>query len=82
VRQTVKGGKGLETKPGAKGEWLLLPQRGQENPQFEIAGQVPASAKKGDVLLVHVAARYPQVKGRAARTVEFLEFVHVIDKKR
>jgi len=49
---------------------------------FEITEQVPATAKKGDVLLVHLSAQYPRIKGHAARTVEFLVFVYVTDKKR
>jgi hypothetical protein len=82
LRQTVKGVHGIDVKPGGKGEWLLLPHRGHEKTQLEISGQVPATAKKGDVLLVHVSAQYPRIKGQAARTVEFLEFVYVTDKKR
>ena len=82
LRQTVKGVHGIEVKPGKNGEWLLLARGGDEPTQLEIAGQVPATAKKGDVLLVRVSAQYPRSKGRAARTVEFLEFVYVTDKKR
>ncbi len=82
LRQTVKGVRGIDVRPGEKGEWLLLPHRGAEQTQLEITGQVPAAANKGDVLLVHVSAQYPRMKGRAARTVEFLEFVYVTDKKR
>jgi kumamolisin len=81
LRQTVKGLHGIDVKPGEKGEWLLLAHRGHEKTQLEITGQVPATANKGDVLLVHVSAKYPRIKGRAARTVEFLEFVYVTDKK-
>jgi hypothetical protein len=81
LRQTVKGVHGIDIKPGGKGEWLLLPHKGHEAPQLEITGQVPATAKKGDVLLVHVSAQYPRIKGRARRTVEFLEFVYVTDKR-
>ncbi|HEX3682464.1 MAG TPA: S53 family peptidase [Bryobacteraceae bacterium] len=82
LRQTVKGVRGIEVKRGEKGEWLLSPRGGDEQAQLEITGQVPATAKNGDVLLVHVSAQYPRSKGWAARTVEFLEFVYVTDKKR
>ena len=81
LRPTVKGVRGIDVKRGAKGKWLLSPHKGAEDTQLEISGQLPATAKKGDVLLVHVSAQYPKIKGRAARTVEFLEFVHVTDKK-
>jgi hypothetical protein len=81
LRQTVRGVHGIDVKPEKKGEWLLLPHRGAEKTSLEITGHVPATAKKGDVLLVHVAARYPRIKGHASRTVEFLEFVYVTDKK-
>jgi hypothetical protein len=82
LRQAVKGVHGIEVKPGGTGEWLLLPHKGHEAATFEVSGHVPAAAKKGDVLLVHVAVRYPGIEGRAARTVEFLEFVYATDKKR
>jgi hypothetical protein len=81
LQQKVKGVHGIEVKPGAKGEWLLLPQKGHEKTQLEITGQVPATAKEGDVLLVHVSAQYPRSKNHATITVEFLEFVYVTDKK-
>jgi hypothetical protein len=68
-------------KPGKNGEWLLLPRGGHEKAELEITGQVPATAKKGDVLLVTVSSHYPRVKGHAARTVEFLQFVYVTDKR-
>jgi hypothetical protein len=82
LRQTVKGLHGIDVRPGEKGEWLLLPHRGHEKAHLEITGQVPATAKKGDVLLINVSAHYPCIKGHIPRTVEFLEFVHVTDKKR
>jgi hypothetical protein len=80
--KTVKGIHGIEVKRGEKGEWLLLPHNGHEKTQFEVTGNVPSTAKKGDVLLVHVSAQYPRVKTRPARTIEFLEFVYVAEKKR
>lgn len=80
--ELVKGIHGIEVKPGKKGEWLLVPHNGSEKTQFEVTGNVPKTAKNGDVLLVHVSAQYPRVKGHHARTIEFLEFVYVNDKKR
>jgi hypothetical protein len=82
LRQTVKGVHGIDVKLRANGEWLLLPHEGHEQTQVEITAHVPATAKKGDVLLVNVSANYPRLKGHPARTVEFLEFVYVTDKKR
>jgi hypothetical protein len=82
LRQTVEGVHGVEVKPGRGGEWLLMPHSVHDTTKLEITGHVPETAKKGDVLLVHVAEHYPRTKGRAARTVEFLEFVYVTDKKR
>ena len=80
VKLTVKAKRGLEVKEREPGVWLLRPEERAET-SLEISGEVPAGAKAGDVLLVNVAATYPRIKGRAARTVEFLEFVFVTDKK-
>jgi len=82
LRHAVKAVHGIDVKRGKHGEWLLLPERDHEKPQVDISGEVPSTAKKGDVLLVHVSAHYPSVKEHPARTVEFLEFVHVAEEKR
>jgi hypothetical protein len=82
LRHTVKGVQGIDVKRGEGGEWLLVPDREHEKTQLEISGEVPKTAKKGDVLLVHVSAHYPRAKDHAPRTVEFLEFVYVTDEKR
>jgi hypothetical protein len=79
---TVKGVHGIEVKPGGKGEWSLHLARGAGENSLEVSGQVPKTAKKDDVLLVHVAARYPRIEKRPARTVEFLQFVYVTNRKR
>lgn len=81
VKPKVKAKHGLEIKEREAGVWLLRPEAKAET-SLEISGAVPADAKPGDVLLVNVTATYPRIKGRAARTVEFLEFVYVTDKKR
>ena len=74
---------GIEVKLGERGEWLLVPQSGYEKTQLEINGPVSSDSEaKRCVLVVNVSAHYPRVKGYAARTVEFLEFVYVSDKKR
>jgi hypothetical protein len=82
VKAAVQARKGLEVKEREPGIWLLKPEPNAETIKLEITGQVPSNAKPGDVLLVNVTAAYPRIKGRGARTVEFLEFVHVIEKKR
>jgi len=81
AKPKVKAKRGLEVKEREPGVWLLRPDERAETTSLEISGEVPAGAKAGDVLLVNVAATYPRIKGRAARTVEFLEFVFVTDKK-
>jgi hypothetical protein len=47
---------------------------------LEITGEVPVTAKKGDVILVNVTAHYPAIECRPARQVGFLEFIHITDK--
>jgi hypothetical protein len=82
MKPEVKAKRGLEVKEREPGVWLLRQDERAETTSLEISGEVPAGAKAGDVLLVNVTATYPRLKGRAARTVEFLEFVFVTDKKR
>jgi hypothetical protein len=82
VKPRVNAKHGLEVKEREPGVWLLRPEERTEATSLEISAEVPASARPGDVLLVNVTATYPRIKGRAARTVEFLEFVFVTDKKR
>lgn len=81
VPHTVKGVHGIDVKKGEHGKWLLVPEREHETTQLEISGEVPPTAKEGDVLLVHVSAHYPRVDKYPARTIEFLEFVYVTEKK-
>lgn len=81
LKPTVHAKHGLKVSEREPGVWLLRPEKRAET-SLEITAEVPASAKAGDVLLVNVTATYPRIKGRAARTVEFLEFVFVTDKKR
>lgn len=71
VKTKVKAKHGLEVTEREPGVWLLRPEERKET-SLEISGDVPTSAKTGDVLLVNVTATYPRIKGRVARTVEFL----------
>jgi len=82
VNPKVKAKRGLEVREREPGVWELRPDEREETTSLEISGEVPASVNAGDVLLVNVTATYPRIKGRAARTVEFLEFVYVTDRKR
>jgi len=82
ARTRVKAKHGLDVQERAPGLWQVRPERTAEKPSLEISGDVPAGAKRGDVLLVNVTATYPRIEGRAARTIEFLEFVYVTDRKR
>jgi len=81
VKPKVKAKRGLEVKEREPGIWLVRPEEKVET-SLEISGEVPANTAAGDVLLVNVTATYPRIKGRPARTVEFLEFVYVTDRKR
>ena len=81
LKPSVKGIGEIEVGQSERGVWHLLPHKGTENNMLEIVGHVPEDAKIGDVVLVYVTAKYPKIKERAARTVEFLQFVHVVDMK-
>jgi hypothetical protein len=82
VNPRVKATHGLELKEREPGVWLLSPDKRAKTTSLEISGEVPKSAQKGDVLLVNVTATYPGAKGKAARTVDFLEFVYVGVRKK
>lgn len=82
LRHTVTGVHGIDVKERDEGEWLLFPESEHELTELHVAGDVPAKAKAGDVLLVNVSAGYPRMEGRHARTVEFLEFVHVREREK
>jgi hypothetical protein len=59
----------------------VRPEPDAELPSVEISGEVPAYVVAGDVLLVNVTATYPRIEDRPARTVDFLEFVYVSEKR-
>ena len=69
--------RGGTVKEGASGEWHLAPQGRDEDTAFEVSGTMPASARKGDIVLVNVTASYPEFDNRAARSVQFLQVIHV-----
>ena len=49
---------------------------------FELHGEIPKSAKSGDVILVKITANYPKTDRMTARSVEFLKIMHVTDQNR
>lgn len=63
-----------------EGRWYITPEEKAKATSFDISGTVPASARKGDIILVHVTADYPGFGKTAARSVGFLEFLYVTDK--
>jgi hypothetical protein len=72
---------GLRVEESSTGDWHFFPDRGAETVSLEITGEVPASAKAGDVVLVNVTAHYPAFGRHPARQVGFLEFIHITDKR-
>jgi hypothetical protein len=66
-----------EREPGV---WHLTPHPDAEEASIEVTAELPEGLKAGDVVLVNVAATYPRIERHPARTVEFLEFVHLTDK--
>jgi hypothetical protein len=72
---------GLRLEESSPGDWRVFPDRDAETVSLEITGEVPASAKAGDVVLVNVTAQYPAAGRNPARRVGFLEFIHITDKR-
>jgi len=70
----IKGGK-IEEREGCR--WHVLPNGNKEAVSFEVKGEIPSSAKKGDIILVNATAKYPKNGKRAARTIDFLEVIHI-----
>jgi kumamolisin len=70
----IHGGKIEEKAPE---RWNIFPNGNNENLSFEVTGEIPVSAKKGDMVLVHVNAKYPKTGKKSARSIGFLEVIHV-----
>jgi hypothetical protein len=81
IEPKVRPRHGLEVVKEEAGGWLVRPEPDAELPSVEISGEVPAYVVAGDVLLVNVTATYPRIEDRPARTVDFLEFVYVSEKR-
>ena len=69
-----------QPEPPLPARWRITPTAEGPTP-FILAGELPAAAKPGDVVLILVTARYPETKLTPSRAVEFLEILHVVDKK-
>ncbi len=76
--RVVHGGKGQ--KKGL-GKWSIRAQGGAPELAIEIACRIPPHAEGGDVVLLDVIADYPATSRRPARSVEFLEFIHVTQER-
>ncbi len=80
LKTKLIGTHGSRLEERSAGNWHLYPHREAAPVNLEITGEIPGSAKAGDVILVNVTAQYPAVERHAARQVGFLEFIHVTDK--
>jgi hypothetical protein len=69
--------KGGEQEKLAPGEWALMPAGSEKPVVLELSAEAPANLKHGDVILLTFRATHPADRTSAARTVEFVEFVHV-----
>jgi len=73
---------GAKIEPREPGIWSIVPHAKAVEVTVEITAHVPKDAVPGDVLLLNVTADYPEIDRQPARSVEFLEFVHVVAEKR
>jgi hypothetical protein len=82
VKAALKAKDGVKIEAGkAENKFLVHPIK--ESPaQFEVHGELPKDAKDGDVVLVNVIANYPKTEHTPATSVEFLEVLHVTNKRR
>jgi hypothetical protein len=79
LKTKVTAKEGGRIKEMETGKWDLVPEGKEANASFEITGEIPASAKSGDIVLVKVTAMYSDIGRRAARSVEFLEVIHIAE---
>ena len=59
-----------------RNNFKIHPVKGKPTP-FEIHGDVPENTKNGDIILVNVIANYPKTKKSPAKSIEFLQVLHV-----
>jgi hypothetical protein len=58
--------------------WHFFNHEQGRSSAYTVSGVIPDTAKKGDTFLVTVTAHYPEVERVAAKSVNFLEFLHVV----
>lgn len=75
TRLAVKDGAKIEEK--GPNQWHILPNSGEQDISFEVTGEIPANAKPGDVVLMNITAQYPNAGKGPARSIDFLEVIHV-----
>jgi len=78
VKSKIHEARGGKLEHGAAGIWKFFPHEKGEHTSFEITGEVPAHARIGDILTIKVSAQYPEVDKRRPRTIEFLQFIHIV----
>ncbi len=62
-------------KPGSK----IKLEKGKA--KIRISGTVPEGVQSGDKILVHVTAKYPGTRESVARSVEFIQTLHIQEAK-
>jgi hypothetical protein len=70
----IEGGKIHE---GKDEKWYITPESKADATSFVVTGEIPAAAKKGDIIVVNVTANYPKTKETEARAVGFQQFIYV-----
>jgi hypothetical protein len=76
----MKTYEGKQIEPAKdKSAFAMVLAKGKKT-AFEIAGNIPKDAKKGDILLVKITANYPKTDNTPAKNIEFLQVLHVTDK--
>jgi aspartate 1-decarboxylase len=81
IKANLKSKNAVKIESGkSKNTFIIHPKEIQT--QIEINGEMPKDTKNGDVVLVKITANYPKFEKTPAKSVEFLEVLHVTDKKR
>jgi hypothetical protein len=80
LKTKVTGTRGGTIEEKEAGEWHLIPHGKEKTITFEVSGEIPKDTKKGDIVLIKITAQYPRMGNRAARSMEFLEVIHITAK--
>jgi len=70
----IEGGRIREDKDG---KWYITPEEEAKATSFVVTGEIPETAKKGDIIVVNVTANYPKTARTEARAVGFQQFIYV-----